>query len=211
MSGFRTIAALGVIASLLGGGTAASANLITNGTFDTFVPSNGTGGGWTSATIDGAGGWRASGGNPDENFVLNHGGAVGSDPTISQTVSGLTVGEEYLVTGDYANEYGCCGSISHLSFGVLLDGVAILELTGAPTDVFMPFSTTFTATSTSHVIGFAGERNGSDWEAKIDNISLTQQEAPPQPPPGVPGPAPVLLLSAGLLLLAGVARRRSAR
>jgi hypothetical protein len=66
----------------------ASANLITNGDFETFVPSNGTGGGWTSSNLDGAGGWRASGGNPDEHFVLNQAGQALTDPTISQTVGG---------------------------------------------------------------------------------------------------------------------------
>ena len=209
MYGRRGLVVLGVAAILLGSVTAAPASLITNGTFDTFVPSNGTGGGWTSANIDGAGGHRTTGGNPDAMFILNDGGASSTDPTISQTVPGLTVGAVYLIAGDYANEYGCCGSITHLSFGVLLDGLPILQLTGAPTDVFTPFSTTFTATSTSHTIGLAAERNSSDYEAKIDNISLDLAETPPPPPPSVPEPASALLLSAGLILLVGAARRRS--
>ena len=212
MYGRRGVLVLGMAAILLGSVTAAPASLITNGTFDTPVPSNGTGGGWTSLHIDGAGGHRTTGGNPDAMFILNDGGASATDPTISQLVSGLTVGAVYLIAGDYANEYGGFGSITDLSFGVLLDGAAILELTGAPTDTFMPFSATFTATSTSHTIGLAGERNGSDYEAKIDNIALTLQTSPPPPPPtGVPEPASVLLLSAGLLLLAGAVRRRSRR
>ena len=209
MYGRRGLVVLGVAAILLGSVTAAPASLITNGTFDTFVPSNGTGGGWTSANIDGAGGHRTTGGNPDAMFILNDGGASSTDPTISQTVPGLTVGAVYLIAGDYANEYGGFGSITDLSFGVLLDGLPILQLTGAPTDVFTPFSTTFTATSTSHTIGLAAERNSSDYEAKIDNISLDLAETPPPPPPSVPEPASALLLSAGLILLVGAARRRS--
>ena len=209
MCGRRGLVVLGVVAILLGSVTAAPASLITNGTFDVSVPSNGTGGGWTSVNIDGAGGHRTTGGNPDAMFILNDGGASSTDPTISQTVPGLTVGAVYLIAGDYANEYGCCGSITHLSFGVLLDRLPILQLTGAPTDVFTAFSTTFTATSTSHTIGLAAERNSSDYEAKIDNISLDLAETPPPPPPSVPEPASALLLSAGLILLVGAARRRS--
>ena len=34
------------------------------------------------------------------------------------------------------------------------------------------FSQCFTATNTTHLIGCAGGRNGTDFEPRIDNISL---------------------------------------
>ncbi len=202
----RAVLVLWIALILFGSVTAAPASLITNGTFDTFVPSNGTDGGWTSVNIDGFGGHWTTGGNPDAMFILNESGQSATDPTISQTVSGLTVGAVYLIAGDYANAWSDLsgGNISDVSFGVLLDGVAILELTGAQLNVFTAFSTTFTATSTSHTIGLAAERNNTDWDAKIDNIALTLQTSPT----GVPEPAAALLLSAGLILLAGALRRR---
>ena len=49
----------------------AQPNLVENGTFDTYVPSNNSGGGWISSTIDFNGGWKDTGGNPGAFFALN--------------------------------------------------------------------------------------------------------------------------------------------
>src|SRR5690349_16007600 len=84
--------------------SAASAQVI-NGTFDLSVPSNGSGNGWSSIHVDGSGGWRSSGGNPDGMFILNDNGNPATDPTISQVLTGLTVGVQYVVTGDFATIY----------------------------------------------------------------------------------------------------------
>src|SRR5437867_2302686 len=65
-------------------------NLLTNGDFETSVPSNGGGGGWTSSHIDGSGGWRSPGGNPGGTFILNEPGDAATDPTIQQSASGLS-------------------------------------------------------------------------------------------------------------------------
>lgn len=75
---------------------------VVNGNFDTPVPSNGTGGGWTSANINFQGGHRTTVGNPGGNFIINQAGELATDPTLSQLVRGFTVGETYKLTGDYA-------------------------------------------------------------------------------------------------------------
>ena len=101
------------------------ANLITNGDFELSVPSNGTGNSWTSTHIDLGGGWRTHyEGNPDENFILNEAGDFFTDPTISQAVSGLIVGEIYRIQGDVACG-NICGTGVEPSFRVTRDGAQL--------------------------------------------------------------------------------------
>lgn len=144
-------------------------NFIVNGSFDTFVPSNGTGGSWTSSTIGGGGGgWNAAGGNPTAYFSLNENG-FSPDPRIEQIITGLTIGQSYTVSGDYQIHVPLGNPAD--SFGVLIDAAVILQL-GNPGTTWTPFSTTFVATSTSHVLALEAERNGSDHSYNIDNISV---------------------------------------
>nr|MBA2501941.1 hypothetical protein [Pyrinomonadaceae bacterium] len=79
---------LAALAFLACADAARAVPVIVNGDFSTFVPSNGAGGGWTSANIDGNGGWRSTNGNPGGNFIINQAGQVATDPTLSQLVSG---------------------------------------------------------------------------------------------------------------------------
>ena len=69
--------------------------------------------------------------------------------------------------------------------------------------VFEHFFVDFTATSSTHLISFAGERNGSDRDPRIDNITLDL--APSQ---AVPEPGSLMLLLSGLAGVTGVAWRR---
>lgn len=165
---------------------ASAQNFVANGTFDTFVPTNGTGGSWTSSTIGGGGGgWNAAGGNPTAHFILNENG-FSPDPRIEQTLTGLTIGQTYTVQGDY-QIHVALGNPAN-SFGVLIDASVILQL-GNPGTVWTAFTTNFVATSTSHVLAFEAERNGSDHSYAIDNIGVFT---------AVPEPATWALMAVGM-------------
>ena len=148
------------------------ADFVVNGAFDVPVPSNGTGGGWTSSHIV-DGGWRSANGNAI--FVLNWNGALEVDPSIEQTLTGLVTGREYLIEGDYCNYHGLgwCNA-SALSFGVEVQSSVILELSypGSCVQLY-PFAASFIADATDQTIRFTAERNGSDCDYAIDNISVT--------------------------------------
>jgi hypothetical protein len=151
--------------------------------------------GWRYSDIDSSGGYFSSGGNPGAYFVLNsYGGAT--DPTISQTVDGLVVGNRYRLSGDFASVYSRFGDPSALSFGVLVDGSPILQLArpklpgsdgGNPSpEGWAHFEAVFKASASSAEVAFAGERNGDDSSYAVDNIAIEVVD---------PAPAPDLLVS----------------
>lgn len=154
--------------------SALQAQLIQNGGFDTPVPRNETGGGWTTSHIDGSGGWFDSSGTPGGNFILNDAGDPATDPTISQLVSGLSPGGAYVLTGDFASAYSGFGNSGGRFFGIDLDGVnvAMLPRPGGE-GVFGHFSIGFVAGGSSVLVAFRGEINGDDSSYRIDNIALT--------------------------------------
>jgi len=105
-------------------------------------------------------------------FILNSIGQLQTDPSIEQTITGLVIGETYLVKGEYRNYYGIsyCDS-SALSFGIDVDGQIVLELKYL-SDTFSPFQVNFVASATEQSIRFSAERNGSDCDYAIDNIQV---------------------------------------
>ncbi len=142
-------------------------DFVVNGGFDDAT-------GWTPIgnAIPGWIEWKASGGNPGGYYIINDVGSPGFDPGLQQTLSGLTIGDTYTITGDFRNHYNCCGAyIGQISFGVDIDGAEIAALEN-PGTAWSPFSVTFTATNTSHTLKFRSEINGTDTDMAIDNIAV---------------------------------------
>lgn len=169
----------------------AAAQTIINGGFDLQVPSGGTANGWTANGNDFNGGWRSSGGNPGAFFVLNAGGAAGSDPSISQLITNLVVGQEYEVSGTYASWIIGSAPANGRSFAADIDGVELFTGTAGALGAWRPFSLTFVASATSANLRLRGETNGSDNDFAVDSISVAL----------VPSPGSLVLLGAGSLLV----------
>ncbi len=147
--------------------SAGGQNLFSNGDFGSGFT------GWSVSNVDNSGGWIATGGNPTGYYLLNSNGAVATDPTIQQTVTGLVPGQWYTISGQRNNiENGAFGNAAALSFGVAVDNTVILQLANTGKATWIPFSVQFKATATSHVIAFSAERNGDDTQYGVDNLSV---------------------------------------
>ncbi|WBA41479.1 beta strand repeat-containing protein [Hymenobacter canadensis] len=176
VNGIATVAASAVNSgSTANCGTAAAGSLslaeatsrVTNGTFDT----NATG--WTATNVDNNGGYFASGGNPGGMFILNDAGSPGTDPTLSQTVTGLMSGATYVLRGNYRSNY-IVGTLGAPALAVDLNGSQLTTFPAVGT-TWTPFSLTFTATVASQTLAFRGEINGTDVDIALDNLRLTQE------------------------------------
>jgi len=158
-----------------------SCGLLVNGRLDdpvTTSPENG----WSFANIDGAGGWRSSGGNPGGYFTLNQAGDLNTDPTLSQTVEGLTIGATYTISGEYRSFAAGYGNPQKPdAFAVQVepqpsdhDSIVVLGLPRPSPDAFAwtGFTVDFVASDTSSTISFVGERDGDDSSFDVDNLCL---------------------------------------
>lgn len=192
-------------AILFGAGTAAEAAAIVNGGFDTVVPSNATGAGWTSFNIDGNGGWRATlpAFNVDDLtnfFVINNAGQADSDPTLQQLVTGLVAGTTYRISGLYERAFAGFGNNAAPAFGVEIADLGLIETYASPIGGGAEdWAIEFTATATEHLLRLTAERDGDDSSYAVDSIVIA----------AIPEPESLMLLGLGLLGL-GLVRRRMA-
>jgi hypothetical protein len=169
---------------------AAGPELIVNGSFDTNLD------GWTVPASGGCSNttWSTAG-NPGGSAWMNACGEAGSDPSIYQELTGLSIGATYTLQGEYASGAPAFGDPGKPdAFEVELDGVVILALPRPdPATTFTPFSVKFTATAATHKIEFFAERDGDDSDFLIDNISVTADEdsSPTQEPSSEPTGGPI--------------------
>ncbi len=165
---------------------------VSNGNFNEFVPTNGTGGGWTSANIGPDGGWSPNGGNPEATFILSNGGIYDTGPLIEQTVGGHP-DQLIILTGDYGG-IGSDDTSNQLS--VTIDGATVLTVDFPGVGVWSSFAYWFPdEIITEPHIAFQSE-GGTAYA--LDNISIVNAKIDPVPIP----PAWIMLLSgiAGLWL-----------
>lgn len=188
----------GVIGALIGiCATTAQANLVTNGDFAT----NATGWTYNNQGVDG--GHLPFEGNPAGSFWINHnGGNVGSDPDprLSQTIA-TAVGNQYELSFDYSGRVITGG----LGLGVDIDGVQLATYQILNTN-WLTATVLFTAMNSATEIAFRSEINGTDYDARIDNVSVVRY----QNGGGngqVPEPATLALFGLGLAGI-GVLRRK---
>jgi hypothetical protein len=149
-------------------------NLVVNGAF------NGNANGWTISDTPGGFGYSSVVGNPGGGVLLdNISPSPSSDPTASQTISGLTIGMVYLVSGDYQpGKLRGSDLPTGPSFGVAING-DFLFTAAAPQDfVWRQFSFFHTASSSTAVLNLSSQINGTGLSYAIDNIAM---RAVPEP------------------------------
>jgi hypothetical protein len=196
--------------------TPTHANLITNGGFDANAN------GWTVDPVNSGNAWRATGGNLGGNQRINAAGSGTSDPYIEQLISGLTIGQSYILSWDLQHDFS---AQTTTSFGAFLDptglapspnGTVLLLLAyNGPYTNPRPWNshqTSFVATATSHTVRFAAELDtrttgispSTDVSYFIDNVSLI---ADPNSTSAIPEPSTWALFAIGGALVWARARR----
>lgn len=190
---------------LSGAANAGATNLIVNGSFESpsvdgsfALISNGGVPGWT--TTDPAGVIEI------DNPSVFGGGSTAYDVTqslevnaynpedVQQTVTGLTVGQTYLLSWAYGDRPGSGDEELQVFFGSNLIATNTDTLEGSnPEVLWFPNAVTVTATSTSEVLSFNGVYvDGSpSYGNEIDAVSLV----------ATPEPSTLLLFASGLALL----------
>lgn len=174
----KTTRLIACAVALIGAQTAAQANLITNGSFTSSLS------GWTpsgqacSTQVD----WQNVGGANAGVARLNACGEPTTDPTITQLVSGLTIGASYLLSWDNSVHVASSGD-NAAEFAALINGTVLLG-TNNTSNGWLSYSATFVASATSQSIAFSAERLNTDTSYYVDNISLVAVTVNTVPEPG---------------------------
>lgn len=182
MQNFKQIVAATALAAL---SFAANANLVTNGGFETGNLSGWTGGG---AFVGGSFNQGPHTGNNAAYFGCV-GGTCGG---ISQSFA-TTAGAVY----DFSFFYNSDGGMPN-EFQAFFDNVSVFHVFNDPRHGYVQESFTLTASSNLTTISFFG-RNDPTWQA-LDDVSVTQRNA-------IPEPGSVALLGLGVLGLVAARRR----
>jgi len=182
---------LGLIAGaamLVLGAQSASAVSITNGSFElgtdpgsfTFLGAGSTN--ITGWTIGGAGGvdyigtyWTSSEGNRSVDLS---GGGIGS---VSQLLTGMTIGQEYTITFDLAGNPAGAPAIKHLQVSVdsMGGGLKVFNTAGATLSNmgWITQTVAFIATASSATLTFLSQDNTSFGPA-LDNVTIAATPIP---------------------------------
>jgi hypothetical protein len=171
--------------------TCAFGGLVTNGTFNTDAS------GWSFFNAD-ATTFRSTGGNPGGYAVLNN--SPGPVPTMNQTIAGLLVSHTYQLDWDMISAYQCCSSASTPGVGAEIDGNLWQFIVPNTQNTWVHYTETFNFTGINSILQFSSQRNGTDTDAGLDNIVLTDLGGTGS----VPEPSTWVLLGTGLAsVLAG--------
>lgn len=204
----RFLSSLATAAALATCATAASANLLTNGSFElpgtsyATLPGNSTAiTGWTTV-LNGVEWFNATGygGAADGVMVVDLANYIYTGGGIEQTFV-TQIGQTYALNFSLGTlqGFGRDGT-AHIDMTVagITTGYNVVNHTGNL--VWTPYSLNFTATGAITTLRFTNNENPYLHFADVDGVSVSS----------VPVPAAAWLLGSGLLGLAGVARRRMA-
>ena len=176
---------------------------VVNGNFETACNGQLAPGWTTSSGVDGSGGCRATGGNPNGNFILNAGGDPATDPTISQDIGPLILTHLYQLTGDFACGNVCNPPQTTNNFAVDINGTTFGYMTPTALGVWRSFTIQFTYSGASTILNLRGETNGTDYDPRVDNIVLTDITGQ-----GVPEPSAWMLVAAGIAAISFAKSRK---
>jgi hypothetical protein len=165
----------------------AQGNLIANGSFSSNAS------GWIIVNTPGGFGYQSVGGNPGGCVLLdNVSPSPSSDPTASQTISSLTSGFVYVVSGDYQQGKDRGGGVlTDQSFGVAINSMLWFAVAAPGNFSWQHFSFSYTATSPTAVLSLSSQMNGTGVSYTIDNISLQ----------AVPEPSVLCLVGFGIIFI----------
>jgi hypothetical protein len=169
----------------------AFAGLVTNGTFD-----NGCAGWYYGGYTNFC---DTSSGNPNPALVLND--SPGAVPQATQSISGLTFGQQYTITLDARTWYNCCNDPTVPGAGVAIDGHQFDFLVNNR-QPWTNYTFQFTYAGGSNVLVLTSQRNYTDSDAEFDNVDILADGA------AVPEPGTWLTLASALGIVAVLRGRR---